>query len=465
MATKRPKAALSAQAKYDAAGQGRRVKGWNAPSSGPLRAVDGLVRIRDRARDATRNDWAGESGIQKWTTALVGVGITPRWENPDHAAMWQEYVPICDADGVLDFYGQTALAVRSWLASGEVFIRRRPRREYPYVQVQLVESDYVPMLDADQYAGLPEGNTIRQGIERDKYGRRTAYWMYREHPGDGLVTGPRAGDLIRVASSQVSHVFEPTRPGQLRGVSSLAPVLVRLRASMDFEDAVLDRQKLANLFVGFMTRAMPASWEGVETDPLTGLPVWYDKSGQPMAGIEPGAFNELAPGENVTFANPPEAGTSFPDYMRTTHMGTAAGQGLPYETFAGDIREVSDRTLRIVIQEFRRFAEQRQWHTVVPMVCRPVVRWWAQAQALAGRVSVRESEVLAAPEWQPHGWEYIHPVQDVQGKILARDAGFISTSSVISARGDDPRKVLAERKADEVSGLTPTPAATTTQGV
>lgn len=443
------------QNKYDAAGYGRRIKGWTAPSTGPLRAVEGLPRIRDRARDTTRNDWAGESGIQKWTTALVGVGITPRWASEIHTGMWAAWSSYSDADGVLDFYAQCALAVRSWLASGEVFIRRRPRIDWPYVQVQLVESDFVPMLDADTYAGLPEGHTIRQGIERDKRGRRTAYWMYKEHPGDGVMVGPKAGDLIRVAASQVSHVFEPTRPGQLRGVSSLAPVLVRLRASMDFEDAVLDRQKLANLFTAFLTRAMPANWDGVDTDPLTGLPTWYDTAGKPMAGLEPGALQELSPGENITFANPPEAGTSFTDYMRTTHMGTAAGQGLPYEMFAGDIREVSDRTLRIVIQEFRRFAEQRQWHTVVPMVCKPIVRWFAQAHALAGLVSAADAEVLAMPEWQPHGWDYIHPVQDVQGKILARDAGFISTSAVISARGDDPRRVLAERQADVASGLTP----------
>lgn len=454
MAT-RGRKAVDPKAKYDAAGMGRRVSSWRPPASGPQRAVEGLPRIRDRARDTTRNDWAGESGIQKWTTALVGVGLTPRWKDPRYTSAWSSWVPQSDADGVLDYYGQQALAVRSWLASGEVFIRRRPRIDSPHVQLQLVESDFVPMLDADTYAGMPQGNTIRQGIERDRYGRRVAYWMYREHPGDGSISAPRAGDLLRVNASQVSHVFEPTRPGQLRGVSSLAPILVRLRASMDFEDAVLDRQKLANLFVGFLTRAMPPTWDGVQLDPLTNLPAWYDSKGQPMAGLEPGALQELNPGESVTFANPPEAGTSFTDYMRTTHMGTAAGQGIPYETFSGDIRDISDRTLRIVIQEFRRFAEQRQWHTVIPLICRPAVRWLSAALALDGQIGAADAEIMASPEWQPHGWDYIHPVQDVQGKILARDAGFISTSSVISARGDDPSQVLAERQSDAASGLTP----------
>lgn len=136
-------------------------------------------------------------------------------------------------------------------------------------------------------------------------------------------------------------------------------------------------------------------------------------------------------------------------------MGTAAGQGMPYELFAGDIREVSDRTLRIVVQEFRRFASQRQWHVIIPMGCRPMARWLAEACALQGSIRTSDVEAMAAPTWQPHGWDYIHPVQDVEGKVKARDAGFISTSQVIAERGDDPKKVLAERQADQQSGLTP----------
>lgn len=460
----RRKPAVAPQARYDAAGVGRRVKGWQPPSSGPERAVEGLHRIRDRARDATRNDWAGESGIQKWTTNLVGVGVTPRWQDDAHTALWEEWSPVCDADGVLDAYSMQALGVRSWLGSGEVFLRRRPRDLTlglpAAMQVQLIESEFVPMLNSDAYPGMPTGNTIRQGIERDRYGRRTAYWMYRSHPGDkAQQMMPAADQLLRVAASQVAHVFEPTRPGQLRGVSMLAPILVRLRATMDFEDAVLDRQKLANLFTAFLTRALPS--DGIETDPLTGLPVWYGADGVRMAGLEPGALQELQPGENITFANPPEAGTTYSDYIRTTGLGTAAGQGLPYELFSGDIKEISDRTLRVVIQEFRRFCSQRQWHVVIPMICAPMARWFAQGAVLAGRVRADEFEALSRPTWQPHGWDYIHPVQDVEGKIKARDAGFTSTSAVIAERGDDPRKVLAERQADQASGLTPIQGDTT----
>lgn len=456
------KQAADTQAKYDAAGYGRRIKSWNPSSAGPQRTLEGFERLRARALDSIRNDWAGSSSVQKWTTSMVGVGIQPRWENQKHRDIWDDFGKQSDADGVLDIYGQQALLTSTWIGGGECWVRRRLRPvssglKIP-LQIQLVESHYVPMIDLDVHNKMPAGNTIRQGVERTRNGQRAAIWMHPEHPGDPTSRNDvNLSDLIRVPWSGVRQVYEPKRTGQLRGVSELASVLVKLRASMDFEDAVLDRQKLANLFVGWLKRQMPPDWADIETDSITGLPKWYDSEGRSVLGLEPGIMNELMPGEDMQFANPPEAGTTYSEYMRTSHMGTAAGQGLPYELMSGDIKDISDRTLRIVVNEFRRFCEQRQWLTLVPMGLQPIVEWVGQAAILVGRLSVDEYDEFIKPQWSPHGWEYIHPVQDVDAAIKARDAGLTSTSRIIAKRGDDPRIILAERQADEKSGLTPKP--------
>ena len=451
--TRLARAPTTARAQYDAAGTGRRLAGWNPPSTGPQRAIQGLPRIRSRAQDAVRNDWTGASATQKWTTTLVGSGITPRWANERHAEVWADFVPNADADGVLDAYGLQALAVRSWFSAGEVFMRRRWRRvggplAIP-VQVQLIESDFCPLFDADQWPGMPADNRICQGIEIAKLGGRVAYWMHREHPGDG----PRsfsAGsmDLIRIPADQISHVFEPKRPGQLRGVSELAPILTRLRSAGDFEDTVLERQKLANLFTLFLTKQIPSDWQNLQLDPTTGLPLAWNTKGQPMAGLEPGVSMELLPGEDVKFASPPDAGVAFADYMRTLGLGMASGGGLPYELLTGDGRDISDRTLRVLIQEFRRFATQRQWHLVIPKICQPMVQWVGDAAVLAGRLHSSERKAFGRPEWSPTAWDYIHPVQDVQSKKLMIEAGITSRSAVVAERGEDPRKVQEQREAD-----------------
>lgn len=458
----------SFKALYDAAGYGRRMKGWTPPSSGPNKAVVGLQNIRNRARDASRNDWSGESLTQKWTTSLIGVGITPRFKRVTNKErkqfitdLWNDFVSRSDADGVLNYYGQQTLGVRSWIESGEVFARRRYRRANAGLpvpmQVQLIEAEFVPLLDADTWPGMSKGNIIRSGIELDKSQQRVAYWIHKVHPGDGQVTlDPNM--LVRVPAADIRHIFEPKRPGQLRGVSAMAPVLARLRNINDYDDAVLERQKLANLFVAFITRTMPGFDAEVDIDPLTNMPIEWEK-GEPLAGMQPGMSQELDPGQDVKFANPPEAGTTYSEYMRTANMGTAAASGIPYEVFSGDIANVSDRTLRVIIQEFRRFAEQRQWQIIIPMFCQPVVEWFAEAARVSGKITTEEFDQVRRAEHAPHGWSYIHPVQDPQGKALEVSSGFRSRSSVIAERGDDPESVDDERKSDKERedklGLTP----------
>ena len=451
--------------RYDAAGRGRRMASWQAPSTGPNEAINGGLQIlRNRASDSVRNDWTGESTIQKWATTLVGIAITPRFrritDKPRRQEvndLWTDFVKQADADCVLDLYGMQTLAVRSWLERGEMFARRRFRSfgdDLPVpMQVQLLESDMVPNFDADRFTGLPVRNKIRSGIEYDTKGRRVAYWVYKEHPGDLPTNGgslPTASSLVRVVAEDMLHMFEPKRIGQRRGVPTMAPILAKLRGVADFEDTTLERQKIANLLVGFISRDLP-SFD--PTDPnamaaLTGLTAELDAEASPLLPMKPGLMQELEDGQKVTWSNPPDAGVNYSDYMRTSHLGTTAGTGLPYEYATGDIKGVSDRTLRVVINEFRRFAEQRQWQIVIPMFCQKIIEWFADAAALQGSITLDERDQVVRAEHAPHGWAYIHPTQDVQGKVLEVTNGLRSRSSVIGEQGDDPDQVDEERAED-----------------
>ncbi|TDF32965.1 phage portal protein [Delftia tsuruhatensis] len=451
--------------RYDAAGRGRRMASWNAPSTGPNQAINAALQVlRDRSSDSARNDWSSESIIQKWTTTLVGIAITPRFHRikakerrQEINDLWTDFVREADADGVLDAYGMQTLAVRSWIERGEMFGRRRYRKASDGLavpmQVQLLEADMVPNFDADTYTGLPVNNKIRSGIEFDNRGKKIAYWVYKEHPGDGVWSGaggtPDATALVRVPAEDMFHMFEPKRIGARRGVPTLAPILAKQRNILDYEDATLERQKIANLFVAFISRSLPSL---DPTDPnhqaLTGLESEIDGEAAPLLPMKPGLMQELEDGQTVEFAKPPDAGTSYSDYMRTSHLGTTAGTGVPYELAVGDIANVSDRTLRVVINEYRRFAAQRQWQIVIFQKCQRVVEWFADAALLAGKVSLEERDAIRRAEHAPHGWEYIHPVQDVEGKALEVKNGFRSRSSVIGEQGDDPDVVDQERADD-----------------
>ena len=458
--------------RYDVGGNGRRIRGWNPPNSGPNRAVENIDNIRKRSRDSIRNDWAAASAVQHWVTNLIGTGIVPRLKrvtSKDRKKMlselWDRWCKECDADGALDYYGLQSLWTRAWFESGECFIRLRPRRmdsgmEVP-LQIQLIEADYVPMLDAENWPGMPRGNRIRSGIELDRSGQRVAYWVYKEHPKDGQ-SSIGANDLVRVPRSRMLHIYEPKRPGQLRGVPELATVLAGLRTDADYDDNVAERMKIANLFMAFIRRPSATGLDDT-VDPLTGQPIANDNSGTPMVAMEPATAQELLPGEDVTFANPPEPGTMYHEYKRTRGMQTAAGSGLPNELLTGDLKEISDRTLRVAINEFRRFCEQRQWHIIIPQGAQRIRDAWVETAALVGLVSMTEMQDVSNVLWQPQAWPYIHPVQDVQAKVEEVTNRFRSRSSVIAERGDDPDvvddEIAADKEREEELGIAPVPPA------
>jgi lambda family phage portal protein len=452
--------ALAPAPSHDAAGTGRRMRGWMPSSSGPNRAITGAPAIRHRARDASRNDWAARAIVNRWAASLIGTGIMARPKTKDEALktrlveLWDDWSEVCDADGALDFYGIQYQATRNWIESGEVFIRLRPRYSgdgLPVpLQLQVLEADLVPPTDGT----APNGNEICQGIEFNAYGQRVAYWMYRNHPGDGRGD---TGTLSRVEAQFILHIYEPDRPGQLRGISKLAPILAKLRNVGDFDDAVLERQKIANLFTGFLEKA-PSTGDAT-IDPLTGLAINADHDGVPMAAMEPGTMQELLPGESVKFSEPPDAGAGYGDFTRVQYQGIAAGVGLPYELLTGDLRDVSDRALRIIFSEHRRDCSSIQWRILIPQICRKVRAAWADAALFDGTLSGEECAEAKRVNWVPQGWAYIHPTQDVQAKQMEVDAGFNSRSRIITERGDDPAEIDQERAEDQARadalGLTP----------
>ncbi|UYM16199.1 phage portal protein [Endozoicomonas euniceicola] len=441
-------------AAYTAAGNGRRAKNWYAPNLSPNDTLKAdLGKLQARSRAAIRNDPWAASGITKLVSNVIGKGITPKSLIEDDRLRIQvqdlfvEWSAESDADGLLSFTGQQSLITRSMFEAGECFVRLRPRRledglSVP-LQLQVLESEFVPI---HYNQTLPSGNVIKGGIEFNRLGQRVAYWMHREHPAEFSFDSSK---LARIPADDVLHVFEALRPGQLRGQPLLTQVLVRLFHLDNFDDATLLRQEIANLFTGFITKPSP---EQDNIDPLTGKAIEYDQNDLPMVGMEPGTMQELAPGEEVSFNTPPGTSADYPNFMRQQLMAVATGIGLPFELLTGDMKGVSDRALRLIINEFRRRIQQIQHNQIVFQLCRPVWQRWMDLAVVSGALTVPDYASHARQyqrvKWIAHGWAYMHPVQDMQAQKIAVRSGFKSRSEVVSEMGYDSEQIDAEISAD-----------------
>jgi len=437
---------------------GSRSRNWNPSAAGPNSAATGnLSTIRRRARDAVRNDPWAKTSVSRWVSNTIGTGIQPYPQHPEKGVrqalkeLWADWVPEADADGRLDFYGLQALAVRSMFTDGEVLTRFRHRLPQDGLsvplQTQLLEGDHLPVEDT---RSLPGRHEIVNGVEFDAIGRRVAYHLWDRHPGE-------AGGFIvreqrRVPADQIVHAYQVLRPGQVRGVSELATVLLRLRTLDNFDDAVAFRQEVANLFAGFVVTKDDESGRPDPVNDLTGETEVYDDDGTPLVGLEPGSMNVLPEGRDVKFATPPGAPSDYADFMRQQLMAAFASVGIPYELATGDLRSISDRTLRVVVNEFHRLIEQFQWTVFIHQWCRPIWNAWVDVVAMSGLLPLRsylsERRLLRRVLWVPQGWPYFNPVQDVKANTDAVRAGFTSRQDIILAQGEDPEEVAARIRAD-----------------
>jgi len=293
---------------YDGAAVGRRTDGWRSSSnSADGEIASGASRLRDRMRDLTRNNPHAAKAVAVLVNNIVGAGTRPRAATGTDALdnrineLWEAWAARSDADGLADFHGLTTLAVREMIEGGDVFLRRRVRRtedKLPVpLQLQLLEADH---LDDTKIGALPDGGrprksgapdfldsmsqsrqqpTLMHGIEYDAIGRRRAYWLFPDHPGDTSVPLSRSLTSARVPADGIAHLFERQRV-QSRGVPWGAPAMRAMRDLDDWTNAELVRKKTEACLVGVVLGADEAD-QGV-------APTVVDAEGKTIEQFEPG---------------------------------------------------------------------------------------------------------------------------------------------------------------------------------
>lgn len=464
---------LAAAPAYDVAGgTGRRSRAWRVGSFGPNTAITySLDELRRKSRDQNRKNPLAGSATDKLVSNIVGTGVSPRstaarstaglskakakktaQEDAAFRAEIQrlhlEWTDEADSVGAHDYYGLQALAVRGMIEGGETFTRLRTRLltdglTVP-LQLQLLEGDHCPHLKTEP------SNRIRQGIQYDAIGARSGYYLYREHPGDGVLAA-NGLELTLVPARDICHLYRALRPGQDRGEPWLARALRTLYDLDAYLDAELVRKKNAARFLGFIKKVQ----EGLDSDldPQRAGPLGsdIDDDGAATLSLDPGTLQVLADGEDVTFSTPPDTGPNFEKFVREAKRNVAVAVGVLYEELSGDYSSMNDRSLRAAFNAFRRSVEMWQHQQLVFQFCRPIWNRWIDLAVLSGALQLPAGMTPAqarSVKWIPQAWPYIHPVQDVQGKTMEIQAGLSTRTQKVSEGGYDSETVDAENAAD-----------------
>jgi len=413
---------------YDGAKSGRRTDGWiTTSSSADMESQAGLIQLRDRARDLVRNNPYAARAVDVKVSNTIGTGIVAEIDSRRITSAWSAFVDACDADGKSDLYGLQALVERCRMESGEALVQFIPSKQITgsvAMKLRVLEPDYLDTTKDGRIAG--SDNVIRYGIEYNGFGERVAYWLYPEHPGDNWSSLASATSKFRqsqrIEAKDVIHVYRKVRPGQTRGVSDFAPVMIRMRDFDDYDDAELMRKKIEACLAAFVSTS-----SGVDSTMLG--PISTDSTGR-IESLFPGMIEYLKPGESITMADPKTSG-GYADFQRFGLRAIAAGVGVPYELMTGDLSQVNYSSYRAGLVDFRRRIEQDQWHLYVHGVCGRIwSRFIEEASALSPGLGDR-----TGIEWTPPRFELIDPLKETQAEIEACLAGFDTWEEIVRKRG------------------------------
>ena len=363
-----------------------------------------LPLLRERSRDLCRNNPLAAGAIKTKITNVIGTGLRFQSQikrdvlglDEETASALERLIerewrlfwdtPDVDLARTLTGHALTRLVYGQEKENGDVFVLlpRRPRPGFPYdLRLQVVEADRV--CNKDHAMDTP---TLAGGIERDADGAPKAYHILKHHPGS-LVAGVTAEWEIRDAFNpktglrNVLHIFNPTRPGQSRGVPDLAGVIEPLKQLGRYTDA----EVMAAVVAGFFTVFVES--EAVGGGPLGQTFQYADDSGSAGSSgdgmkLGNGLIVDLAPGEKVSTANPGRPNPAFDNFVQAVLRQIGVGLELPFEILIKHFTRSYSAARAALLELWKYVLSERQ--LITDNFLRPIQEVWMYEAVAKGRI-------------------------------------------------------------------------------
>lgn len=328
-----------------------------------------LRKLREKARELERDDPVGTGLVGIFVRNVVGAGLEDRAMTGDNDAdnaidtVWRRLRDdLFPAERVSWFEAQRILQARCFV-DGDVFVKRSSALDGSRIFFEIIEGDRV-LTPLDVEPALRDRESyVREGVERDRWGRITAYWVAKRHPGDTVMTGSMGklplppttrADFERVPADQIRHLRSPSRPGQSRSPSRFHAIAQALRDLDLLVIAVLKRIQVAASFAVFLETTS----EVPDLMAATAKKYHY----QLDQDLVPGMIYVLRPGEKATTLNPNFPLPDLDVFVRLLARRIGAALGISWQIVLSDFSQsnfASQRADRIEAEASYALPQQR----------------------------------------------------------------------------------------------------------
>jgi len=422
-----------------------------------------------RAEDLVAGDAHAAGLVDTIATNTVGVGLNPQSRvdarrlelAPDQARdfqdsaerAWKIWCREADAGERMTFGGIQWLNIRTMLTQGEFLtlplMVTRPGRTF-----SLALQDVHPAR-----LGTPtdkaSDHALRSGVRLGDCRQPVGYYV--ANPLDGLYSSALDSAQYRFYPAwrghrpQVIHRFHSREPEQVRGEPVLNPAMKFFRDLGDYLDYELVANIVTAMFPVFVETLDPAGMAAAVADE-GGAPGEAGRGLQRYQTYEAGQVLYGEPGQRPHMLSANRPGGSFGIFVERILRAIGAAVGMPYEVFTKDFSKTNYSSARAALLEaWRVFTLYRTW--LRDSFCQLIWELVLEEAWLLGLLTLPASAPdfydarhdYCAAEWIGPARGHVDPVKEMQADIAGLEAGVLTLSDVVAARGGDWESVAAQR--------------------
>lgn len=392
-----------------------------------------------------------------------------KWKAKVHQefSLWADSTD-CDIEGTLNFYQLQGLVLRSTLESGDCFsnlpdAQRTATQPYA-LRIQVLEADR-----CGNPLGVQDTSTTAGGVRMDANGTAHSYYIYDHHPGSlvGIKGSAYKGQWVdrlgsRSGRRRILHHFRKLRPGAVRGVPYLAPILDCIKQISRYTEAEI----MAAVITAYLTVFIETP-DGTPSGVFQGETAQEEATGE--VGLGMGSVVGLAPGEKAQVVNPGRPNPNFEPFILAVIKQMGMALGLPYELLVKQFNASYSASKAALLDAWVYFRNVRYW--LSQSFCQPVFETWLAEAVAIGRIEapgffsdplLRWAYTRAA--WPGDSMGSINPKDEVAAYLSAIDGGLMTREraewELFGSSWDDTyQQKKTEHDRMQADGILPLPKA------
>lgn len=452
---------------YAGARQSRLTENWSViDSSADLELVTSLTALRARSRQLVRDAPFAKRAKRVIQNNVIGQGVglqgkikTTRGQlasniNDDIESQHKIWCKAdsCHTGGSLHFHDMERLILGEVFEAGEVLIRKHPKRfgnsKVP-LALEIIEAERL-VSDFSVPGPVNSGNTVRMGIEVDKFNRPVGYWLRPFQFGDARFQQDASNNFLEyVPASDIIHLRIIDRWPQTRGEPWLSATLRKLNDVDGYTEAEIIAARGSAMYMGIIESPFE---QGQQTG--DGTDTNYGDGMGAQQELSPGILFHTEPGEKFTPFAPNRPNSGAEPFLRFMLREIASGTGVSYESLTRDYSQSNYSSSRLALLDDRDLWRILQlWY--IRSFREPLYGTWLQQAVFSRAVSTisvdqyaSNTEKYNAVHYKPRGWTWVDPAREIAAYQMAVQSGFTTVSDVISQTGNgrDIEDILDERE-------------------